>query len=100
MHFAGVYNGKKAELYINGELEADQGAGGEIAGDWGQGARIGYNIDNARPFTGLMDDVCMWKRSLTQDEIKLGMKDGPGGIFDEAVSPVGSLTTTWGGLKD
>ncbi len=99
LHYAGVFNGKRATLYINGEAEIDQAASGEIAGDWGQGARIGYNIDNARPFTGLMDDICMWKRALTQDEIKLVMKDGPGGIFSEAVSPVGSLTTTWGELK-
>ena len=99
LHYAGVFDGKRATLYINGELEIEQGASGEIAGDWGQGARIGYNIDNARPFTGLMDDICMWKRALTQDEIKLVMQEGPGGIFDEAVSPVGSLTTTWGGLK-
>jgi len=99
LHYAGVYDGNTATLFINGENVGEQGAGGDIVGDWASGARIGYNIDNARPFTGIMDDVCMWKRALTPEEIALVMADGPGGIFDDAVSPVGSLTTTWGGLK-
>jgi len=41
----------------------------------------------------------MWKKALTQDEVALVMANGPGGIFDDAVSPVGSLTTKWGELK-
>lgn len=99
LHYAGVYTGSRAKLYINGEVQDDMGASGDIAGDWAQGARVGYNIDNARPFTGLMDDICMWNRGLTAEEVGLVMADGPGGIFDEAVSPVGNMTTTWGTLK-
>lgn len=99
LHYAGVYDGKTATLYINGENVGEQGGSGDISNDWSSGARVGYNIDNARPFTGIMDDICMWKRALTQDEVALVMKDGPGGIFDSAVSPVGSLTTKWGELK-
>jgi hypothetical protein len=67
-----------------------------VASDWGLGARIGYNIDNERPFTGLMDDFCIWKRELTSDEINMVMSDGP---VEEAVSPFGNLSTTWGRLK-
>lgn len=100
LHYAGVYDGKKGILYINGVAEGEQAGGGDIAPDWGQGARVGLNVDAARPFTGLMDDICMYKRALTADEIKLVMSDGPGGIFDEAVSPVGNMATTWGSLKD
>jgi len=99
LHYAGVYDGKTGTLFINGENVGEQPGSGDIAKDWAAGARVGYNIDNARPFTGIMDDVCMWKRALTPEEIALVMADGPGGIFDDAVSPVGNMTTTWGKLK-
>jgi hypothetical protein len=102
LHYAGTYNRAdgKVVLYINGEvLEAvDALADVDIAGDWGLGARVGYNVDDARPFTGLMDDFCMYKRALSQDEVKDVMAGGPPSAA--AVSPEGSLTTTWGGLKD
>jgi hypothetical protein len=97
LHFAGVYDGKKGILYINGEKVGEMPGGATIAKDWGQGARIGYNIDAARPFTGLMDELSLWKRALTLDEIKILMEDGMKALL--AVSPAGSLTTTWGGLK-
>jgi len=73
LHFAGTYDkaSGKAALCINGELvsEVDVASPADIAGDWGMGARVGYNIDNARPFTGLMDEFRMYTRALSQDEI-------------------------------
>ncbi|MFH1884164.1 MAG: LamG domain-containing protein, partial [Planctomycetota bacterium] len=60
LHFAGTYDkaSGKATLYINGEVVQEENISNapDIAGDWGSGARVGYNIDSARPFTGLMDD--------------------------------------------
>jgi hypothetical protein len=41
----------------------------DISGDLGMGACVGYNIDDARPFTGLMDEFRMFTRALSQDEI-------------------------------
>lgn len=58
------------------------------------GARVGKNIDDARPFTGLMDDLCIWSKALTQDEIKALMETGV-----TPVSPKGNLGTTWGQIK-
>jgi hypothetical protein len=73
LHFAGTYDKEsgKAALYINGELieEIDVENPADIAGDWGQGARVGLTIDDARPFTGLMDEFRMYTRALSQDEI-------------------------------
>jgi hypothetical protein len=97
LHYAGVYDGKKGILYIDGKQIAEMPGGAKIAKDWGQGARIGYNIDNARPFTGLMDELSLWKKALTQDEIKILMEEGMKALL--AVSPEGRLATTWGGLK-
>jgi len=73
LHFAGTYDKEsgKAALYINGELieELVVENPADIAGDWGLGARVGLTIDDARPFTGLMDEFRMYTRALSQDEI-------------------------------
>ncbi len=99
-HFAGVYDGKKGYLYINGVLEGENVGGGKIAKDWGSGARVGRNIDEARPFNGLMDDLCLWKKALTLEEIKKVMEKGAEAVSGgEAVTPFGNMTTTWGNLK-
>jgi len=96
LHYTGTYDGEDGILYIDGEEITRMSGSGQIAGDWGSGARVGYNIDNARPFTGLMDDLCIWKRALSQDEIKLLMGNGPEPM---AVSAKGKLATTWGKVK-
>lgn len=80
LHFAGTYDkaSGKATVCINGELakELDVINPTDIAGDWGLGARVGKNIDDARPFTGLMDEFRLFTRALSQDEIKKIMQ-GP-----------------------
>ncbi len=88
VHFAGTYDkaSGKAYVYNNGELvgEADVATPLDIAGDYDQGARVGYNIDAARPFTGLMDEFFLYKRALSQAEIKKIMQ---GLEFPYAFSP-------------
>ena len=100
-HYAGTFSREEAMayLYINGEKVGEEKARlpDPIAGDWGQGARVGFNIDNKRPFAGLMDDMQVWKRGLTHDEVKSVMEDGISAIT--AVEAVGKLATTWGNLK-
>ena len=101
VHYAGTFNHGEgmAYLYINGEKVGEEKARlpDKIAGDWGQGARVGFNIDDKRPFTGLMDELNVWKRGLTQDEVKAIMNEGLEEYF--AVEAQGKLTTTWGNLK-
>jgi len=101
IHFAGVYSSadNKAKLYLNGELikEMDTVDNAKIVGDWKMGARVGRNIDDARPFAGLMDDFCLFKKALSQDEVKAVMDGGP--QVPSAVSSEGSITTTWGKIK-
>ncbi len=88
LHFCGMYDqaSGKASLYITGELVQEQPVSGaqEIAGDWGMGARVGYNIDNARPFTGLMDMLWIFRRSLSEGEIPKAMQ---GEAYPYALSP-------------
>ena len=100
-HYAGVFSHAEGKgiLYINGEQVGEEKAriGTKIAPDWDMGARVGYNIDNNRPFTGLMDDLNVWKRGLTQDEVKSIMNDGINVFL--AVNAKGKLTTQWGRIK-
>lgn len=101
-HFAGIYDSanNKAILYLGGELvkEMDTTGNTKIVGDWKLGARVGKNIDDARPFAGLMDDFCIYKRALSQDEIKAIMDGGP--QMPSSISSEGSITTTWGKIKN
>ena len=106
LHFAGTYDQAtgKANLYINGVTEADQTISNppEIAGDWDMGARLGITINSGRPFTGLMDDFCCFKRALTKEEVQSIMisvgERGP--AFDpipedETTDVVRSATLAW-----
>lgn len=101
VHYAGTFSRAAgvAVLYINGENVGEEKArvGTPIAPDWDSGARVGYNIDNNRPFNGLMDDLNVWKRGLTEEEVNFIMDNGVGGFL--AVEVQGKLTTTWGRLK-
>ncbi len=101
VHYAGTFSRADglAVLYINGVSAGEEKArvGTPIAPDWNNGARVGYNIDNNRPFTGLMDDLNVWKRGLTEEEVNTIMNDGVEAFL--AVEAQGKLTTTWGRLK-
>ena len=101
VHYAGTYSRAEglAVLYINGKNVGQEEARLDtpIAGDWDQGARVGYNIDNNRPFAGLMDELNVWKRGLTEEEVNGIMELGIEEFF--AVEAQGKLATAWGKLK-
>ena len=101
-HYAGTYSREAglAVLYINGEKVGEEASRLDtaIADNWGQGARVGYNIDNNRPFTGLMDEFNLWKRGLTAEEVNNIMNNSLGATLT-AVEAEGKLATTWGKLK-
>ena len=102
IHYAGTFSRAEglAVLYINGENVGEEAArvGTPIAGDWGQGARVGRNIDDNRPFAGLMDDFNLWKRGLTEEEVNDIMNNGLGTSLT-AVEARGKIATTWSKLK-
>lgn len=101
-HYAGTYSRSEglAVLYINGENVGEEKSRLDtpIADNWGQGARVGFNIDDKRPFTGLMDEFNLWKRGLSAEEVNDIMNNGLGATLT-AVEAQGKLATTWGKLK-
>ena len=98
-HFAGTYQkGEGAVLYINGVEVGKMPGNQEISNNWDQGARVGLNIDDARPFKGKMDEFNIWKRGLTQDEVKEIFKTGMKEFL--AVQPNGKLASYWADIKN
>jgi hypothetical protein len=48
-----------------------------------------------RPFDGILDDVAIWNRGLTQAEILEAMAT----LVPSAVGPGDKLAMTWGAIK-
>ena len=70
VHLAGTYDGSKWNIYRNGQLlnSAENGVGAvPVAVGWAIGSRGGDMIDQL--FEGLIDDVRIYSRVLTQAEI-------------------------------
>jgi hypothetical protein len=67
-HLAATVEGARATLYINGVKEGEEGRkGAAMTGPWPVG--IGWANDHST-FRGLLDDVRIYKRALSADEIK------------------------------
>jgi len=99
-HVVGTYNGKESAIYIDGEKVVSQNASGEMTPSTGPiflGAK--WN-DPAHPgdyWKGKIDEVAVFNRGLTEDEIK-SLMDGFGKVFF-AVEPKDKLAVRWGALK-
>ena len=52
---------------------------------------------NIRWFLGMIDEVRIWNRALSEEEVNKQMNKGHFEIF--AVNPQQKLTTTWGNFK-
>jgi hypothetical protein len=86
-HVAVTYDGSMAKIYINGTLENSVTASGQIH-QGGSNIEIGGDIDETGLnlyFDGIIDDVHIYNRALTQEEIlaDMGIIDTDGdGISD------------------
>ncbi len=97
-HFiAGTFDGEKVKLFVDGEftIEAaqtiDPRPNAEIltVGAYSRGAGNSPN--------GMIDEVAVYNRALSEDELRKLMEEGLKGIL--AVRQSGKLTTTWGHVK-
>lgn len=69
-HVAGVYNGEKMILYVDGEEDVSQPASGPI-GTNNEPVYIGENVEmTGRFWNGLIDDVRVYNYGLSEGQIK------------------------------
>ncbi|MCZ6801975.1 MAG: LamG domain-containing protein [Nitrospirae bacterium] len=95
---AQVVKGNTHRYYINGELAGEFGGQNPPPGVADtEDALIGKTHEGSREFEGLIDEVRIWNRALTEDEVKEQMNSGFDDIF--AVEARDKLATTWGKLK-
>ena len=93
------WDGSAMKLYKNGVEVGSLAKGGVLDTDPTVEMAIGSQpaTTDARPFEGTMDDVAIWNRGLSPDEINELMTIGIPNAT--AVEPDSKLTTTWGDIK-
>jgi hypothetical protein len=67
-HLAATYDGTLLRMYVDGTLVGTVTVGGDLS-DTGDVLRIGGNSTWGEYFSGLIDDVRIYNRALTADEI-------------------------------
>jgi hypothetical protein len=98
-HVAGTYDGKEIVLYIDGERKAGMAAQGDMAPAVGGPVFIGTKHPNAPAgdyWNGMIDEVAIFNKGLTADEVKDVMAGFTKGL---AVSNRGKLATRWARMK-
>jgi hypothetical protein len=96
VHQAGTFDGKNVILYINAEVIGQLPLEGKLQAtdvELKIGSFVGSEI-----YSGLMDDVAIFNRAFTKDEIKSAMTKGIGQQYI-SVESNGKLATTWSEIK-
>jgi len=93
-HLAGVFNGKEDQIYVNGELKNSNPRSEKIVPDGDLPVYIGCVMPGQYFFKGALDDLAIYSKALTQQEISLDM--------NSLAAPVESLdksAITWAEIK-
>ena len=100
-HLAYTFDGNaesdnRQNLYVNGKLEMTREHLNDSVGTSETSLWIGIlNAGYAQGWNGKIDEVKVWKRALSENEVQLSMD----GKLGAAVKSQGNLVTTWGNLK-
>lgn len=99
-HVAGTYDGEATRIYLDGVLESEAACPEkEWPPDTNDGpVTIGATFEGTGPVKGIIDDVGLFKRALSEDEILNIMNDGLASTH--VVDAMGKLATMWGDIKD
>lgn len=93
-HVASTYDGDKVRQYIDGKLDVEYSAPGKL-NSVDIVFRIGRSQTPLAGTVGYVDEVAIYNRALSEDEVNEDMNKG---VFF-AVDPSGKLATTWANLK-
>lgn len=96
LHVAYTYDGSTLSFYINGVKDSKAVAVLLRFENNNESLTLGCDFEGGDEyFDGVMDDVRIYNRGLTEKEIKRIMEGK-----DAAVSPSGKLAVTWGVIKE
>ncbi len=87
VHVATTYDGKEHKLFVDGKLDASIKKSGQIS-EVAESFYIGW-VDNNRYFDGIIDEVMLWSKALTADDLARSL----------SVNPKLKLAACWGILK-
>lgn len=89
-HLAGVYDGSSLKIYVNGIKENEVSHSGNIInhnglfiptiGGWA------YDSDGYRRFKGAIDEVSLWEKALSEDEVKNNLTNPLTGKEDKLIA--------------
>src|SRR5262249_7873765 len=94
-HLAETYDGSSLKLYVNGVLVSSRALTGSITTS-GSPLRIGGNSVWGEYFNGLIDEVRVYNRALSQGEVQADLNTPVGGALDN-VPPTAAVTSPGGG---
>ncbi|MFC1713839.1 LamG domain-containing protein [Candidatus Poribacteria bacterium] len=100
-HFiAGTFGNKKARIYVDGVMEREVASTGDVdikPNDWPITLGVEANNLSGQPYTGLIDEVAIFNRELSADELADIQQNGI--PVSSVVNSGGKLAATWGALK-
>jgi hypothetical protein len=101
-HLAGTFNDKDKNItiYVDGEEKRTTKLASSIT--YNQSVlRISNTIYSGGAVNGLLDEVAIFNRALTADEVTTLMEKGlKKAVLGESVNPSGKLSTTWARIKN
>ena len=96
-HVAGTYEPGELNVYIDGKVNAEHVADGNIDPTTGP-LYIGREDAWAKEqFKGTVDEIAIFDRALSEEEVNEIMDKGLAGLL--SVSPSGKMSTTWADVK-
>lgn len=89
-------NNGKVKIYVDGKVTLEQDSGNPVA-PAATKSRIQIGTWAAEAWTGMVDEVRLWNRALSDDEMEQSMEMGSNEFL--AVNPKNKLATSWGLIK-
>ena len=84
------------KIYVDGKVTYEEKSGNPVM-PAGQTSAVQIGTWGGEAWPGIVDEVRMWNRVLSEKEIQFSMEAGEEKFM--AVQPTAKLTTTWGRLK-
>jgi hypothetical protein len=99
-HAAATYDGKSGKIYVNGKKVVEETRSGKLVPN-NMIFRIGNGgaLEQAYWWYGVMDEVAIFNKALSEQEIKEIMENGVRIAIGLGVEPMGKLAVTWGIVK-